>query len=61
METKKTYKMTRLLLEWWYDNSAVIATAYVNKILNWKQVKRDNVEGFDEFAIMLGSCKNEVS
>ena len=61
METDKGYKEARLLLEKRYGNSAVIATAYVNKILNWDQVKRDDVEGLDEFAIMLGSCKNAVS
>ena len=60
METNKAYKMARLLLERWYGNSAVIATAYVNKFLKWEQVKRDDVEGLDEFVIMLGSCENAV-
>ena len=57
----KGYKEAKLLLERRYGNSAVISTAYVNKILDWEQVKRDNVEGLNEFAIMLRSCKNTIS
>ena len=34
METNKWYKDARLLLERCYGNSDVIATAYINKILN---------------------------
>ena len=60
MEANKGYKEARLLLERRYDNSTVIATAYVNNILKWKQVKRDYVKGLGKFAIMLGNFKNEV-
>ena len=60
METNKEYEEARLLLERRYGNSAVIATAYVNKILNWEIVKKDDIKGLDEFAIILESCRNTV-
>ena len=41
METNKGYKEARLLLQRRYGNSAVIETAYINKILNWEQIARE--------------------
>ena len=49
METNKGDKEARKL----YCNLAVIATAYINKILNWEEVQIGHMEGLDEFTIWL--------
>ncbi|KAK3890499.1 hypothetical protein Pcinc_005579 [Petrolisthes cinctipes] len=38
-----------------------ITTAYIDKILNWQNLKVDDVEGMEKFSVMLISCKNAMT
>lgn len=55
------YQEARRLLNKRYGDTERIAASYVNKILEWPSLKADDVEGLDQFSIMLMSCKNAVS
>ena len=61
MDPSEGYKEARRLLERRYGDSERIATAYVNQVLDWKNIKADDVTGLDEFSIMLTNCKNAVT
>ena len=61
MDPSEGYKEARRLLERRYGDSERIATAYVNKVLEWKNIKADDVSSLDEFSIMLTNCKNAVT
>ena len=55
------YLRARALLEQRYGNTELIASAYVDNILNYKNINRDDVEALDEYSIMLLTCKNAIS
>ena len=61
LEPTEGYKRAREMLDKRYGCQEQIATAYIEKILQWKDISRDNVEALDEFAVTLFSCKNAVS
>ena len=56
-----TYKQARESLDARYGNSNRMVQAFIEKILDWKSIKRDDIEGLDDFAEMLSSCNNVVS
>ena len=61
MDSDRGYREARKLLEKRYGDPHLVGTAYVEKVLNWKEIGKDDVKGLDEFAVMLTSCRNAVS
>ena len=61
LEPEVGYKRAREILTKRYGNPERIATAYIEKILNWKVIGRDDIEGLDELSIALDNCRNAVS
>ena len=57
----KGYKRARESLDARYGNSNRVVQAFVEKVLDWKNIQRDDIEGLDDFAVMLSSCNNAVS
>ena len=55
------YKRARESLDARYGNPNRVVQAFVERILNWKNIRRDDTEELDEYAIMLSSCQNAVS
>lgn len=54
------YQEARRLLHKRYGDEERIATAHVEQILKWPNIKADDVDGLDQFSVMLTSCKNAV-
>ena len=61
MDAGDGYKEARHLLDKRYGNPEKIASAYVSKILEWHAIAQDDVEGLDEFALALRTCRNAIS
>ena len=61
LDPSEGYKRAREMLKKRYGNPERIVTAFVDRVLNWKDIGRDDVEGLDEFSVMLASCRNAVS
>ena len=55
------YKEARKTLEKRYGDMERIACAYIDAILQWKTIKREDIEALDEFSIMLTNCCNAVA
>ena len=43
-----------------YGSNDVVANAFINKALNWPQVKGDNPKSLDDFGIFLVECENAI-
>lgn len=54
------YQEARRLLEKRYGNHERIVAAYMDKILEWPNLKADDIDGLDQFSVMLISCKNAI-
>ena len=61
LDSSEGYRRARDMLDKRYGCKEQIATAYIDKILQWKEIGRDNIEALDEYAVTLFSCKNAVS
>ncbi|KAK4326945.1 hypothetical protein Pmani_002549 [Petrolisthes manimaculis] len=55
------YQEARRLLQRKYGDQERITTAYIDRILNWPNLKVDDVEGMEKFSVMLLSCKNAMT
>ncbi|KAK4327045.1 hypothetical protein Pmani_002491 [Petrolisthes manimaculis] len=55
------YQEARQLLQRKYGDQERIATAYIDRILNWTNLKVDDVEGMKKYSVMLLSCKNAMT
>ncbi|KAK3886574.1 hypothetical protein Pcinc_009223 [Petrolisthes cinctipes] len=55
------YEEARRLLEKRYGDRERIVAAYVDKILDWPHLKVDDIDGLDQFSVMLISCKNAMT
>ena len=55
------YVRARQLLDRRYGNPNRVIQSFVDKVTNWENIGRDDVEAFDEFAVVLSSCDNAVS
>ena len=55
------YKEARRLLKLRYGDPERIAHSYIDEVLKWPEIKRDDVESLDEFSVLLTSCRNAVS
>ena len=54
------YGRARELLHKRFGNQEKIVSTYIDRVLNWPQIKGDNVEAFDEFSVMLTTCRNAI-
>ncbi|XP_064097989.1 uncharacterized protein LOC135209221 [Macrobrachium nipponense] len=61
LDASEGYRQARKLLEERYGNLEQIATAYVDKVIKWKDMGENNAEDFDEYAVMLKTCRNAIS
>lgn len=61
LEPKVGYKRARELLHKRYGNKDQAASAYLEQVLNWPNIGRDDVEALDEFFILLASCLNAIT
>jgi hypothetical protein len=57
LNPNRGYEAARSLLQDKYGNEYNIAIAYVNKALGWPQIKPEDVEGLDKFAVFLTGCQ----
>ncbi|XP_070546566.1 uncharacterized protein [Ptychodera flava] len=57
IDASEAYKGAMEELEERYGDPNKIANAYLRKILDWPQIKPDNVTSLDKFAIFLNRCK----
>ena len=55
------YAKARELLDRRYGNKDQVSAAYVERILSWPSIARDDVHKLDEFSIELASCLNAMS
>ena len=55
------YAKARDLLDRRYGNRDQVAAAYVERVLSWPCISRDDVNKLDEFSIELASCQNAMS
>lgn len=44
-----------------YGDQERIVTTYVEKFFSWSNLKAVDVDGFDQFSVMLMSCKNAIT
>lgn len=61
LDASEGYRQARKLLEERYGELEQIATAYVDKVVKWKDMGENNAEDFDEYAVMLKTCRNAIS
>ncbi|XP_073987651.1 uncharacterized protein [Rhodnius prolixus] len=61
MDPKEGYAEARALLDRRYGNLEKIIPAYIGKILEWPDIKPDDVERLDDVAILLRGCKNAIA
>ncbi|XP_068233412.1 uncharacterized protein [Palaemon carinicauda] len=60
LEASEGYKQARKLLEEQYGNLEQIATAFVDKIIKWKDIRENNEEEYDEYSVTLKTCRNAI-
>ena len=61
MDMSKGYSKARRLLEVKYGNEYQIALAYVDKAVNWPQVKGGDALALDQYAVFLTGCCNAMN
>ena len=61
MEFGKGYKQARKLLDKKYGSPEQIGAAYVDKVLSWPRIGRDDTGALEEFTILLINCNNAVA
>ena len=54
------YQTARKQLDDRYGRQDLVVTAYVNKVLNWPDISRNNFEALDEFSLVLSTCNNAL-
>lgn len=60
MSPKKGYHEAIKLLNYHYGNEIKIAAAYLNKAVNWPQVKADDAKALHSYSLFLTSCNNAM-
>ena len=60
-DASEGYSKARDLLHKRYGNPEQIATAYLDRVLNWKNIGRDDIDALEEYSVTLISCRNAVS
>ena len=61
LDASKGYSEARDLLQKRYGSPEQIATAYLDRVLNWKNISRDDIDALEEYSVTLISCRNAVS
>ena len=61
LNPEEGYARARELLDRRYGNRDQISAAYVERVLSWPSIARDDVHKLDEFSIELASCLNAMS
>ena len=61
MRPEEGYREARRLLDKRYGDPEKVAASYIESILSWPNLTTSNVDGIDEFSIMLRNCLNAVS
>lgn len=54
------YKEAMKLLQYHYGNEIKIATAYLNRAVNWPQVKVDDAKALHSYSLFLTGCNNAM-
>ena len=60
MHPDRGYTEAKKLLNKHFGNEYTIASAYIEKALNWPVIRSEDGEGLTEFAVFLTSCYNTV-
>ena len=60
MSPEEEYKEARRLLKTKYGRNYQIATAYVERVINYPSIKSEDGESLQWFSIMLTTCKNAL-
>ncbi|XP_076036089.1 uncharacterized protein LOC143022038 [Oratosquilla oratoria] len=58
---REGYQKARSALEKRYGNKERIASAHIDKVLAWPEMKGENVEMLDEFTVELDTCISAMS
>ncbi|XP_064109660.1 uncharacterized protein LOC135217625 [Macrobrachium nipponense] len=61
LDASEGYRQARKLLEERYGNLEQIATAYVDKVIEWKDMGENNAEDFDEYAVNAKNLQKCIS
>lgn len=61
MSPAKGYKEAKRLLLHHYGNELKIATAYLEKALQWPQIKAEDSKGMKTYALFLIGCRNTMA
>ncbi|TKS65758.1 hypothetical protein D9C73_028515 [Collichthys lucidus] len=61
MDPNVAYKQAKEQLEYNFGNGYKIASAYMNKALNWPVIKPENAKELRSYALFLRSCYNTMS
>lgn len=60
MDPTVAYKEAKRQLEYHFGNCYKIASAYMNKALNWSTIKPEDGNGLQSYALFLHSCYNTM-
>ena len=55
------YERARKALDKKYGNTQHLTSAYIERILNWPDINKDNIDAMEEYSIELGACMNAMS
>ena len=60
LDTTIGYQSALRELEDRYGDNEIIATAFINKALNWPQIKPNDAKSMDDLSVFLAECNNAV-
>ena len=60
MKAEEGYETARGLLDKEYGDSFKVATAYINKVFSWPQIKHDDARGLRQFSLFLTKCRHAM-
>lgn len=60
MSPQQGYTEAMKLLQYHYGNEIKIATAYLNRAVNWPQVKADDAKALHSYSLFLTGCNNAM-
>nr|XP_006821169.1 PREDICTED: uncharacterized protein LOC102805354 [Saccoglossus kowalevskii] len=60
LDASRGYPAALKELEDRYDNSEIIASAYIKRAMKWPSITASNAKGLDEYVMFLSECENAV-
>lgn len=61
MKPDEVYREARRLLQQHYGDELQIATAFMNKALEWPQIKAEDRKALNAYALFLKGCENTMN